>query len=185
MRVSKELIIHTASDIADEMGLQQVSLKLVAQKLNIKTPSLYNHISSLDELLQEIAHNGMKSMNEEMKSSAIGKAGETSIKALGSTYLQYVVQHPGIYETIQWVTWHGTDETKVIFQTYQELLTTLIRSCQFQEDHIPDILSLLTGFLHGYITMNLSLALSDYASAEHSLCEALDTIFMGLHQKYD
>lgn len=54
MRVSKALVIETASQIADEQGLNSLSLKAVAEKLNVRTPSLYNHIESLDDLLREV-----------------------------------------------------------------------------------------------------------------------------------
>ena len=66
MKTTKEAVIKATSDLADEKGLNNVSLKAVAQKLNIRTPSLYNHIESLDNLLLEVAHNGMRDMNERM-----------------------------------------------------------------------------------------------------------------------
>ena len=55
MKTTKEAVIKATSDLADEKGLNNVSLKAVAQKLNIRTPSLYNHIESLDNLLLEVA----------------------------------------------------------------------------------------------------------------------------------
>ena len=58
MRVTKAEVIKTASDMADRNGLHNVSLKAIAENLGIRTPSLYNHIGSLDELLREIAHSG-------------------------------------------------------------------------------------------------------------------------------
>jgi len=39
MRVTKAAVIQAASDIADKDGLNNVSLKVVAEKLNIRTPS--------------------------------------------------------------------------------------------------------------------------------------------------
>ena len=47
MKTTKEAVIKATSDLADEKGLNNVSLKAVAQKLNIRTPPLYNHIESL------------------------------------------------------------------------------------------------------------------------------------------
>ncbi len=38
MHVTKAAVIQTACDIADEKGLNNVSLKAVAEKLNIRTP---------------------------------------------------------------------------------------------------------------------------------------------------
>lgn len=115
MKTTKEAVIKATSDLADEKGLNNVSLKAVAQKLNIRTPSLYNHIESLDNLLLEVAHNGMRDMNERMMKIAVGKIGKEAIKLVSIEYLNYMIEHPGVYETIQWAVWHGTEETATIF----------------------------------------------------------------------
>ena len=119
MRVSKSLVIETASKIADKQGLNNLSLKAVAEKLNVRTPSLYNHIESLDDLLREVAHKGMRSMNEQMAQAAIGKSGNTALRGISVEYLNFIIEHPGVYETIQWATWHGTNETAQIFENYK------------------------------------------------------------------
>ena len=48
--ISDELIITTSARLSNEVGLNNLSLKMIAEELNIKSPSLYNHISSLDEI---------------------------------------------------------------------------------------------------------------------------------------
>jgi AcrR family transcriptional regulator len=125
MRVTKEAVIQAASDIADTEGLNKVSLKVVAEKLNIRTPSLYNHIASLDDLLREVAHNGMRTMNDQMTQAAIGNSGDTAIRSISIAYLNYIMAHPGIYEIIQWAHWHGNSETAVIFDNYKALIMQL------------------------------------------------------------
>ena len=185
MKTTKADVIQTAADIADKNGLSNVSLKVVAESLNIRTPSLYNHIGSLESLLREIAHNGMKTMNERMMQAAIGKIGDDAIKSAGITYLDYMIEHPGIYETIQWATWHGTEETGKIFDNYLSLLKTLALSCNFNPTNIDEILNLLTGVLHGYTTLQLRYALSRPDEVRAALSTALDTVLTGLHQKYD
>lgn len=185
MRVTKTAVIQAASDIADEKGLNNVSLKVVAERLNIRTPSLYNHIENLDDLLREVAHNGMRTMNQRMVQAAIGKSGDTAIKAVAIEYLNYMIEHCGIYETIQWATWHGTDETAKIFCEYTDLLKTLILSCNFGTENVTEILNLLTGFLHGYTTLQLRYAFSEPEKVRRELTIALDTVLVGTHQKYD
>ena len=63
MRVTKEDVIRAASDLADRQGLNGVSLKSVAERLGLRTPSLYNHVLSLDDLLRDMAHRGMREIN--------------------------------------------------------------------------------------------------------------------------
>lgn len=185
MRVTKEIVIQTASDLVDQEGLNNLSLKIIAEKLNIRTPSLYNHISSMDSLLREIAHKGMGLMNEQMIQAAIGTSGDSAIKAIGTAYFKFAVAHPGVYETIQWATWHGSNKTIKIFESYKDLLVKLIDSCDLKRARTDEILNLLTGVLHGYTTMQLGRAAGDLEVAIGGLTEALDTVLLGVYQKYN
>lgn len=183
MKITKEAVIQAASDIADERGLHLLSLKAVAERLNVKTPSLYNHIDCLDDLLRAVAHKGMRQMNEQMKQAAIGKAGTIAIKAVAVEYLNYMIAHPGVYETIQWATWHAAKETTAIFDEYLSLFTTLIRSCNFAPEHTNEILNMLTGLIHGFTTLQLKYAFSNPDQVRNGLCDALDTLLNGIQLK--
>ena len=185
MRVSKSLVIETACRIADEQGLNNLSLKAVAEKLNVRTPSLYNHIKSLDDLLREVAHKGMRSMNEQMAQVAIGKSGDIAMKSISVEYLNFIIEHPGVYETIQWATWHGTNETAEIFENYIKILSTIILSYNFPSERTDEILNLFTGFLHCFTTLQVRYAFSDPQKVRNDLCNSIDTILLGLRQKYE
>ena len=168
MRVTKAEVIKTASDMADRNGLHNVSLKAIAENLGIRTPSLYNHIGSLDELLREIAHSGMRTMNEKMIRAAIGKTGDSALKLVAVEYLNYMIEHPGVYEIIQWASWNGTEETAIIFNA----------------DKTTEILNMVTGMLHGYTTLQLRYAFSNPDKVRKELSEAIDTLLLGANQKY-
>lgn len=184
MRVTKEAVIQAASDIADTEGLNRLSLKVVAERLNIRTPSLYNHIDSLDDLLREAAHRGMRTMNEQMMHAAIGSSGDTAIKAVSIAYFRYTIAHPGIYEIIQWANWHGNSETTAILGNYKALLLKLIVSCEFKTQETDGILSLLMSMLHGYSTLELGKGIMDPEEAIKGLANSIDIVLTGLHSKY-
>jgi AcrR family transcriptional regulator len=184
MRVTKEAVIQTAANIADTDGLSKVSLKVVAEKLNIRTPSLYNHITSLDDLLREVAHHGMRTMNDQMTHAAIGNSGDKAIKSISIAYLSYIIAHPGIYETIQWAHWHGNNETAALFGNYKALIVKLILSCNFKTKKTDEILSLLMSVLHGYSSLELGKALINTEEAVKGLTNSIDIVLLGLHAKY-
>lgn len=185
MGVTKEAVIQAASDIADKDGLKGVSLKAVAKKLNIRTPSLYNHIASLDDLLHEVAHKGMRTMNEEMTQAAIGTFGNEAIISVSTAYFRCMIANPGVYETIQWVHWHSNEETAKIFEHYKSLLIKIILSCKLKKEKTDEVLNLLIGVLHGYTTMQIGNAFTNPKETIISLSEAVDTVLLGIHQKYD
>lgn len=185
MSVTKESVIQAASDIADKDGLSKVSLKAVAEKLSIRTPSLYNHIDSLDDLFREAAHNGMRKMNDLMTQAAVGKSGDAAIKAVSIAYFNYIMAHPGIYEIIQWAHWHGTSETEAIFDYYKKLIIKLVLSCNFNTQKNDEILIIIMSILHGYSSLELGKALSNPEEAINALINSIDIVLLGLHTKYD
>ncbi|MCW8791299.1 WHG domain-containing protein [Enterococcus faecium] len=116
---------------------------------------------------------------------AVGNSGDAAIKSVGIEYLNFMIEHPGVYEIIQWATWHGTDETAEIFGNYISLLTTLIHSCQFKTEKTDEILNLLTGVLHGYTTLQLQYAFTNPDKVREDFCNAIDTVLLGIRQKYN
>ena len=58
--ISDELIIETSARLSNKVGLDNLSLKMIAEELDIKSPSLYNHISSLDEIKERLMLYGWK-----------------------------------------------------------------------------------------------------------------------------
>ena len=184
MRVTKAAVIEAASDIADRDGLGGVSLKAVAERLNIRTPSLYNHIGSLDDLLREVAHEGMTAMNDRMTRAAVGTFGGRAIKAVSTEYLNYMIEHPGVYETIQWASWHGNEETERIYGEYIALMRKLIASLACDERSTDEICGLLTGLLHGFTTLQLRYAFEEPERVRREMENAVDTVLLGIGQKY-
>ena len=126
----------------------------------------------------------MRDMNERMMKIAVGKIGKEAIKLVSIEYLNYMIEHPGVYEIIQWAVWHGTEETATIFNNYLSLLTTLIQSCSLNKDKTLKILNMLTGIIHGYTTLQLGNAFSAPDKVRFELAEAIDTLLVGIFQKY-
>lgn len=184
MAVTKSTIIQTAADIADKEGLQNVSLKVIAEALEIRTPSFYNHIKNMDELLREVAHNGMRSMNARMVKAAIGHVGDRALKIVSTEYLNYMIEHPGVYEIIQWANWNGTEETAAIYNEYISLLNAFIIPYNLEIESSREVLNMITGFIHGYTTLQLRYAFSNPERVQHELYNAMDTLLLGIHQKY-
>ena len=184
MAVTKATIIQTAADIADKEGLQNVSLKVIAEALEIRTPSLYNHIKNLGELLREVAHDGMRSMNARMVKAAIGHVGDKALKIIATEYLNYMIEHTGVYEIIQWANWNGTEETAAIYNEYISLLNAFIIPYNLEIESSREVLNMITGFIHGYTTLQLRYAFSNPERVQHELYNAMDTLLLGVHQKY-
>ena len=50
MGIDKNVIIYRAAQLANDVGVENITLKALANNLDIQTTSLYNHIGGLDDL---------------------------------------------------------------------------------------------------------------------------------------
>ncbi len=77
--LDKMSVLKAAAELADQEGFEQVSLASLAKKLQIRTPSLYNHVQGLPGLRKELACFALRKLKEELAEAAIGKSGDEAL----------------------------------------------------------------------------------------------------------
>ena len=53
--LSSHDVVAAGAELADEAGFQELTMRLLAQRLGIRTPSLYKHVNDLADLRHRIA----------------------------------------------------------------------------------------------------------------------------------
>lgn len=85
-------IFNEALRLVEENGFAALSMRNLADRLHIKAPSLYKHISGKEELVAHIQQFGLQSFSE-----SIRKAG-TSKKSKVLAYRKWAMANPNLYE---------------------------------------------------------------------------------------
>lgn len=97
-RLDREQVVAQAATLADAAGsVHAVKLTALAAALDIRVPSLYNHISSLDDLHDALASYALQEMLREWREVLAGKVGNEALVALAWAYRRYAQAHPGLY----------------------------------------------------------------------------------------
>ena len=91
-------IIEVTIEIINQEGFANLSLKKVAKKLKIKSPSLYNRISNLEDLKNKISLYGWKQLEEKMFLSIVEENGYEAIKSMAYAFYDYATENKGIFE---------------------------------------------------------------------------------------
>jgi AcrR family transcriptional regulator len=95
--IDRGQIVAVAARLADDGGLDQLTLAQVAKQLGVKLPSLYHHIAGGPALHRELALLGLGQLRERMQRAALGKAEDAAIMAVAEAYRAYAGAHPGVY----------------------------------------------------------------------------------------
>ncbi len=97
-RIDKETVIRTAAALLEEDGTGAMSLTRLADKLGIRTPSLYNHIDGLDGLHRDLTLMSARNLADRMEQAAIGRSGHQAILAIAQAYRNYIKSAPALYQ---------------------------------------------------------------------------------------
>ena len=95
--LNRASVVEAAAVLADEVGLEGVTLARLSSGLGVRTPSLYNHIGGLDDLRRELALIGTRELGERLGRAAVGKSGDEAVVMLAGAYRAYVAERPGLY----------------------------------------------------------------------------------------
>ena len=87
--------MHAAAVIADEGGIEGLSLASVAEKLGVRPPSLYHHVDGLESLRRTLAIHGANELRETFAVAAKGLRGKKALLAVARAYRAFAKKHPG------------------------------------------------------------------------------------------
>ena len=95
--LSREAVVEAAASLADEEGLEGVTLAELASRLGVRTPSLYNHVAGLEGLRRELALLGTRELGRRLGRAAVGKTTDEATFAMAQAYRDFVKERPGLY----------------------------------------------------------------------------------------
>ena len=100
MPLNRELVFKAASELAEEVGLDHIELKQIAAKLDIKPPSLYNHVGGLDDVYKGIAARSLLRLENILRDAVMGRAREDALLEIAFAYRRFAKEHPELYKSI-------------------------------------------------------------------------------------
>src|SRR3954465_5340069 len=90
-------VTEAGAALADEVGFEQLSMGLLAERLGVKTPSLYKHVTGQADLAHRIALLGTTQCADAIRDAIQGRAGSDALLAGAQAMRTFVKEHPGRY----------------------------------------------------------------------------------------
>lgn len=98
--LTKKCVIESAAVLIENSGISNFSMRALADFLNIKTASLYNHVQSMDALLADVCAYALQAQYETELKSIKGKSGTEAIIAIANAYRTFAKEHCELYRLI-------------------------------------------------------------------------------------
>lgn len=180
-RLNRDLVIEQAVILADECGdISAVSLTALAQALNIRPPSLYNHINNLGDLHEGLALFGLQQLLDDLREASLGLVGREALVAMAYAYRQFARRHPGIYPLIIPAPEESQTELARLSRELVQLLLLVMASMGLQGEEAIHAIRGLRAVLHGFISLENAGGYQMPIDREESFRRLIDTYLHGL-----
>jgi AcrR family transcriptional regulator len=184
--ITLDTILQAAIEIADTKGIYDVTLASLAEKLHIRTPSLYNHVNGLSELRKKLAIYGMEQLYNALTLAAAGRAGDDAVRALGEAYVTFARKHKGLYEATFLDFGPNDTDVQIVADQIVNLSIRVLHAFDLEEQAAIHATRGLRSIFHGFTSLEQKGGFGLPVDTDESFRLLIDNYLAGLHiQKQD
>ena len=155
--LSASAVTEAGAALADELGFEKLSMGLVAERLGVKTPSLYKHLVSQADLAHRIAILAMNEIADAIRDAIQGRAGNDALVAGAQAMRTYVREHPGRYAAGNVARPTGPDDPLLLAASrVVASWKAMLHGYQLVPSNEVHALRMLRSMLHGFATLEVS-----------------------------
>ena len=177
--LSAEQVVETAAHLADRDGLDKLSIGSLAAFLNVKSPSLYNHVKGLDDLHRALALRGARTLADTLRRATVAKSGREALLATAHAYRNFAKGNPGVYTATLRSVEDEDDELKAAGYEVLNILEKVMASVGLTGDDALHAVRALRAAVGGFAELELRSAFGMPLDADESFERLLHLLANG------
>ena len=178
--LDRDVIVVRAAQIANEIGLENVTLKMIAKEFGVQTPSLYNHIKSLEDLRKQLMLYGWKQLEEKIIRAVCGVSGYDALREICYTFYDYAAANPGIFNAMLWYNKFEDEETKEATGDLFIAIFKVMESMNISHEKANHLIRTFRSFLEGFSLLVNNGAFGNPISIKESFDLSVDVLLAGV-----
>ena len=151
--LNTDRVVAAAMELADEVGLDKLTLTALAVRLGVRQPSLYKHVAGLDALQRLISMRGKVEAADVLAQAAIGRARDDALIAMAWAWRAWALDHPGRYQASQRGAAPGDAEHEQVARRSIGVLAAVIDGYGLDADDAIDAIRAYRAALHGFVAL--------------------------------
>lgn len=147
-------VVASAAGLADEVGLANVTMGLLAERLGVRAPSLYKHIDGQADLNRRIALLAFTELGDALREALHGQTGRDALSTAARTIRAFVIEHPGRYSATLRIPAEGLDDPLFAAGARAlESLSAVLTGYAVDPADTVHALRMLRSLLHGFAVL--------------------------------
>ncbi len=147
-------VVAAGAALADEVGFADLTMAQLAERVGVRTPSLYKHIAGQDDLNRRIAALALTEAADAVGAATQGYAGRDALAAAARAFRAFVLAHPGRYAATIGLAPTGPDDPiAVAGDRLLGSFTAVLRAYPVGPDDLDHALRALRSVFHGFATL--------------------------------
>lgn len=152
-RLNLDAILNVSAELAEEKGLENVTLNQVADRLGIKSPSLYNHVSGISELSKDLAKLAIQRLEEAIRDAAVGRSKTQALKEIAIAYRKFAKENPELYKAILRLPACEDEKLKESAHAVVRIIYQVMEPYHYSEEDTIHFVRAFRSALHGFISL--------------------------------
>ena len=147
-------VVAAGAALADELGFANLTMNVLAERLGVRTPSLYKHVDGQADLNRRIAVLALDDVADAIGKATQGYAGRDALAAAARAIRAFVLQHPGRYAATIGVVPDGPDDPLIAAGLrVTDALTAVLRGYPIEPGDLDHALRTLRSLFHGFASL--------------------------------
>ena len=152
-KITKEMIVDAAFDIARETGAENINARTVSQKLKCSTQPVMYHFATIEEM-KKAAYKKADSYHSEYLMN-VESSQKSVMLGIGMNYIRFAMEEPHLFRFLfQSNYFNGTTLLEMIdAEELYPVLSAMQRSVGGNTDQVKEIFITIFLFAHGYASI--------------------------------
>ena len=179
--LTKSDVLDAAAAIVDEQGTDALTLSRLAERLGVRSQSLYAHVDGLTGLKRDLILYALHLQAARVRRSVMATSGRDALMALMNELVLVNREHPGLARLTSWSQPDPTDEA--MFDGLVEVsepFTILLASYGLSGDDLAHWRRIIWTSLQGFLSLEAADMMTLPADPDQSVHLLMDLIADGL-----
>ncbi|MDO4269579.1 MAG: TetR/AcrR family transcriptional regulator [Eubacteriales bacterium] len=151
--LNREAIVDAAAALAEQNGMENITLRELAEALGVKTASLYNHLQGLPELNARLAERALDRLTETLSRALEGRTGAEALRALALAYRAFAHSQPQLYRAMLALPRFADNRLAELKNSFMQLFRAVLAPYGLPDSEQVHLSRAIRSALHGYVSL--------------------------------